>query len=108
MARREETEADRVWKGYGLPPLSRKGGMAAVLTQVGSHLARVNAYVAEEEARLAALVEARANSVEDNRRWTLAAAGSKDAYRHAREFLRSYFAWLDDDEGEPKGRTDDP
>lgn len=86
---------------FGLKPLSRKGGPAGVFRLAAGHLDVIHKRLAEEEARIEALVADRANTVEDNRRWTTWAVQSVEAGRYVRGFLASYLAWLGEEEPDP-------
>lgn len=87
---------------FGLKPLSRKGGPAGVFRLAADHLDVIHKRLAEEEARIEKLLADRANTVEDNRRWTTCAIESIEAGRYVRSFLSGYLAWLGEEEPQPE------
>lgn len=95
-------EAERVLAPFGLKPLTRKGGPVGVYRLAAGHLEAIHRRLAEEEARIEKLLGDRANTVEDNRRWTTVAIESIEAGRYVRSFLSSYLAWLGEEEPQPE------
>jgi hypothetical protein len=79
--------------GFGLPKRGQGSGVFF------SHCAAILCAVQEEHASLevtfTALVERRANTIEDNKRWTHACVRSTRASRAVRACIESYFGHLD-------------
>lgn len=96
-----------VWSLFGLPPLSRKGGTAAIFRMVGAHLEAVSIKLNEEEARLESALASRTNTVDDHRRWTRCAVTSRECSDAARRFMLDYWAWLGKEEAKESGRHDE-
>lgn len=87
---------------FKLKPLSRKGGLSGVLANAAAASKVIADRLAEEEARIEKLLADRANTVEDNRRWTTCAIESIEAGRYVRSFLAAYLAWLGEEEPQPE------
>lgn len=97
-----QAKVEAILAPFKLKPLSRKGGLSGVMASVAAASKAIYDRLAEEEARIEKLLADRANTVEDNRRWTTCAIESIEAGRYVRSFLSGYLAWLGEEEPQPE------